>query len=159
MTPPLEPSPESRKTRPEPDPRLDPEAKVFGLAVGDECRAWPLEGFGRGPEVRHVAVGGQSATLLWDGRTRTAVAYAPEAESHSDQPATLEVDATDPGAPWVDAETGSHWSIAGRAISGPRKGQTLRWLPGVMVKWYAWSASYPATALEGDRRRDNDSRR
>ena len=23
------------------------------------------------------------------------------------------------------------------------------WLPGVMVKWYAWTASYPATALEG----------
>ena len=36
----------------------------------------------------------------------------------------------------------------GRAVSGPRKGQTLRWLPGVMVKWYAWAAEYPKTSIE-----------
>ena len=40
----------------------------------------------------------------------------------------------------MDKETGSRWSVVGRAVSGPRKGQTLRWLPGVMVKWYAWAA-------------------
>ena len=28
------------------------------------------------------------------------------------------------------------------------KGQTLRWLPGVMVKWYAWAAEYPKTSIE-----------
>ena len=49
----------------------------------------------------------------------------------------------------MDKETGSRWSIVGRAVSGSRKGQTLRWLPGVMVKWYAWAASYPKTSLEG----------
>ncbi len=52
----------------------------------------------------------------------------------------------------MDQETGSRWSIVGRAVSGPRKGQTLRWLPGVMVKWYAWAAEYPKTALDGDNR-------
>jgi Protein of unknown function (DUF3179) len=48
----------------------------------------------------------------------------------------------------VDQETNSRWSIVGRAVSGPRKGQTLRWLPGVMVKWYAWAAEYPKTSLK-----------
>jgi hypothetical protein len=61
---------------------------------------------------------------------------------------TLVVDASDPISPWVDKETGSRWSVLGRAVAGPRKGQTLRWLPGVMIKWYAWAAEYPKTALE-----------
>jgi hypothetical protein len=141
---------ESRQTRPDPDPRLDPEERVFGLALGGTSDAWPLKGFGRTtPEVRKVEVGGQPALILWDGRTRTAAAFAPETEGKSPEPATLEVDATAPDAPWVDRESGSRWSISGRAVSGPRQGQTLRWLPGIMVKWYAWSADYPATGLEG----------
>jgi hypothetical protein len=40
--------------------------------------------------------------------------------------------------------------VLGRAVSGPRKGQTLRWLPGVMVKWYAWAVEYPRTSVEKD---------
>jgi hypothetical protein len=142
-------SSESRQTRPKPDNRLDPEERVFGLALAGASGAWPLEQFGHGPETRHVQVGGKRATILWDGRTRTAAVYAPETEDHSGRPVTLEVVASDSEAPWVDKETGSRWSIVGRAVSGPRKGQALSWLPGVMVKWYAWAASYPATTVEG----------
>ena len=65
------------------------------------------------------------------------------------QSITLVVDETSREAPWIDKETGSRWSIAGRAVSGQLRGKTLAWLPGVMVKWYAWSASYPQTALDG----------
>jgi hypothetical protein len=146
---PIAVSSESRQTRPQPDPRLDPEERVFGLALAGSSDAWPLKQFGKGPEARQVRVGDQRATLLWDGRTRTAAAFAPETEDHSGGLVTLDVDASDPEAPFVDKETGSRWSVVGRAVSGPRKGQALRWLPGVMVKWYAWAASYPTTALEG----------
>jgi hypothetical protein len=141
--------PESRLTRTEPDPRLDPEERVFGLTLGAASDAWPVKGFGTGPEARHIVLGGRNVTILWDGRTRTAAAYAPEVEGPADESATLTVDPSDPETPWLDRQTGSRWSIAGRAVSGPRKGQSLRWLPGVMVKWYAWAASYPTTALEG----------
>ena len=147
---PESPSSESRRTRPAPDPRLDPEAKVFGLSLGGASVAWPLDSFGKGPGVRRVTVGGSPATILWDGRTRTAAAYAPETETEGTPglPATLSVVPDDPEAPWVDRETGSRWSVVGRAVSGPRQGQALRWLPGVTVKWYAWSASYPTTSLD-----------
>jgi hypothetical protein len=140
---------ESDATRPEPDARLGPEERVFGLALGGASAAWPLAGFGPGPAVKHVAVGGRPASILWDGRTRTAVAYDPRTEGAAGPPVTLEVAPGDPDAPWVDRETGSRWSVAGRAVAGPRRGQTLRWLPGVTVKWYAWAASYPDSALEG----------
>ena len=70
------------------------------------------------------------------------------AEGPKREPVTLAVDLSDVESPWVDKETGSRWSVVGRAVSGTRKGQTLRWLPGVMVKWYAWAASYSKTSLE-----------
>ncbi len=139
---------ESRRTRPAPDPRLGPEDRVFGLALGDKTAAWRLDGFGDAAEARRVEVGGRPALILWDGRSRTAAAYAPESEGNGSGPATLAVVPGDPDAPWVDRETGSRWSIAGRAVAGPRKGQTLRWLPGLMVKWYAWAAEYPGTSLD-----------
>ena len=140
--------PESRTTRPEADPRLVADERVFGLALEGASRAWPLKSFGERPEVREVTLGGKGAVILWDGRTRTAAAFAPETDGKTSGPVTLAVDESDPESPWVDKETGSRWSIVGRAVSGPRKGQTLRWLPGVMVKWYAWAAEYPKTSLE-----------
>ena len=144
---------ESRQTRPEPDRRLDPEERVFGLALDGASRAWPLSSFGDGPEVRTADLAGRAVVLLWDGRTRTAVVYAPETEDRSGGPVTLAVDRGDPESPWVDRESGSRWSIAGRAVAGPRKGQALRWLPGLMVKWYAWAAEYPQTSLADHQRR------
>jgi len=155
---PRAPLPEVRATRPKPDPRLDAEERVFGLAEGGASRAWPLKSFGAGPELRTVSLGGGKAVVLWDGRTRTAAAYAPEVEGRAG-PVTLAVDASDPASPWIDRETGSRWSIVGRAVSGPLKGQTLRWLPGVMVKWYAWAAEYPSSTLEiHEGQRENPSK-
>jgi hypothetical protein len=139
--------PESGKTRPSPDPRLDAEERVFGLSIKEEGRAWPLKSFGDRPELRTALFNGHKAIILWDGRTRTAAAYAPETDD-KEMIVTLSVDPADPQAPWVDKETGSRWSIVGRAVSGPRKGRVLPWLPGVMVKWYAWAAEYPKTTVE-----------
>jgi hypothetical protein len=140
--------PESRTTRPETDRRLDAEERVFGLALEGASQAWPLKSFGERPELRHATLGGKKVVILWDCRTRTAAAYAPETEGEAAGPVTLAVDVSNLDSPWVDQETNSRWSIVGRAVSGPRKGQTLRWFPGVMVKWYAWAAEYPKTSLD-----------
>jgi hypothetical protein len=157
---PSSPLAESRGTRPEPDPRLAAEERVFGLALGGASRAWPLKLFSERPGLLHTTLGGTRAVVLWDARTRTAAAYAPETEGKTPEPVTLAVDPSDPEAPWVDRETGSRWSIVGRAVSGPRKGQTLRWLPGVMVKWYAWVAGYPETSLAAhEGRHESESKR
>jgi hypothetical protein len=138
---------ESRSSRLAADPRLGAEERVFGLAEGGTSWAWPLKSFGSRPEARAIALGDTRVILLWDARTKTAAAYAAETDGPDPRPATLAVDPADPDNPWIDRESGSRWSIVGRAVSGPRKGQTLRWLPGVMVKWYAWAASYPGTIV------------
>ncbi len=53
------------------------------------------------------------------------------------------------GRPLTDKETGSRWDIAGRAYEGKLKGWTLAWLDGTQVKWFAWAAEYPETAIYG----------
>ena len=126
-------------------------ASVRGPAAprsSTESRAWPWRSFGGAAELRRAKLAGQEVVVLWDGRTRTASAYAPETEGPKRESVTLAVDLSDAESPWVDQETGSRWSVAGRAVSGPRKGQALRWLPGVSVKWYAWAASFPKTSCE-----------
>jgi hypothetical protein len=140
--------PESQRTRPEPDPRLDVEERIFGLTLNGASAAWPLKSLGSGPNLRDVTLGGQKAVILWDSQTNTAAAYAPETEGETPTSVSLSTEVSNAESPWVDKETGSRWSIVGRAVSGPRKGQTLRWLPGVMVKWFAWAAEYPKTSLE-----------
>ena len=88
--------------------------------------------------------------LLPSRNSATATSIAPlGTEGPGRTGVTRKVEAGAPDAPWGDAETGSRWSIAGRAVSGPLKGRTLAWLPGVMVQWHAWSAAHPDGALEG----------
>lgn len=147
---PVAPSGESRATRPNPDPRLPSEERVFGLARGEMSHAWPLKTFGSSFDLRELRLGDTRVVVLWDGRTHTAAAFSPETETAQANPVTLGLDPSNPDAPWSDKETGSRWNIAGRAVSGPRQGQTLRWLPGVMVKWFAWSAAYPKTTVSND---------
>ena len=141
---------ESKSTRPAPDPRLDPEVRVFGLTAGKSHKAWELDGLlARGRRVVAETVGGHKVLILVDPAVRSVVAFAPETDGKSPSPASITFDPqpADPAAPWRDRETGSQWNIAGRAVAGPRKGQTLRWLPGVAVKWYAWAAEHPDTDL------------
>jgi Protein of unknown function (DUF3179) len=146
------PQAESRKTRPAPDPRLGADDRVFGLTLDHSSRAWPLKSFGNQPELKTATFGDQKAIIFWDARTRTAAAFSPEVDGNPSATVHLALEPSDPESPWVDSESNSRWSITGRAVSGPHKGQTLRWLPGVMVKWYAWSAEYPKTSLEIDNR-------
>lgn len=53
------------------------------------------------------------------------------------------------GAPdrLVDAESGSQWSIDGKAETGPMKGAVLTELVPVDAMWFVWSSFHPATLV------------
>ncbi|HEV3121758.1 MAG TPA: DUF3179 domain-containing (seleno)protein, partial [Isosphaeraceae bacterium] len=119
---------ESRQTRPQPDGRLDPDERVFGLSIGGESCAWPLKSLGAERRVLSVSLGGERAALMWEPATKTAVAFAQETEAKLPQQVHIErVDPSNPEAPFVDSDTHSHWSTTGRCLAGERKGQSLRW--------------------------------
>ena len=138
---------DSSSTRGPADPRLPAGTRVIGVALGGHAKAYPISALEKTGLIADE-VGDQKAVVLWYGPTRTAAIYGTEVdETNPTQSVTLAVDSKVAAAPFVDRETGSRWDIVGRAVDGPLKGRTLRWLPGVQCRWFAWSAEYPETRL------------
>lgn len=81
---------------------------------------------------------GEPAVVLWSDRADGAMAYRPRAAGGG----SVTLQATDEG--FVDAETGSRWSVQGRATAGPRAGERLVALERAYVAfWGAWRAFFP----------------
>jgi hypothetical protein len=137
-------SPEARQTMGQVNARLDPRHLVLGVDLGARGKAFPLD-----PAAERACwtdtVAGTDVAVLWYGPTQTAAAYQ---RSLNGQTLTLFADEISPeSAPFKDKETGTRWTIAGRAIDGPLRGQELQWVPSVQCRWYAWAAEFPETEL------------
>ena len=48
---------------------------------------------------------------------------------------------------YIDAETGSEWDFAGRAVSGEMAGQSLAATPSRSTFWFAYVAIFPETRV------------
>ena len=166
---------DSRKSRSAADMRLPADEMVLGVWTGKVAKAYPLARLAEEAVIVDEVDGGP-IFVLWEPNTKTAAAYRPVAHQprkfHGPQPDKTGVSPPDPGtplptgtpvlptrkltlqhagksagAPFIDQETGSRWDIAGRAVEGELKGWTLTWLEGTQVKWFAWAAEYPETAV------------
>ncbi|MCI0633464.1 MAG: DUF3179 domain-containing protein [Actinobacteria bacterium] len=51
------------------------------------------------------------------------------------------------GGAFVDRQTGSRWTIEGRAVDGPLTGNVLEPVPWYSVRWHAWIYSHRDTRL------------
>ena len=49
-------------------------------------------------------------------------------------------------APFMDNETNSRWTLAGRAVDGPMRGTELKWISSIQCRDDAWIAEYPETS-------------
>ncbi len=149
---------DAKQSRLTPDGRLPSATPVLGVSEGEHARAYSLSALEKVGLIQET-VGDQTWVVMYYGPTKTAAAYrslaAPVVKDK--QPAStpravtllLDPDKKIPTAPFVDKETGSHWDITGRAVDGELKGQILPWLDGVQCQWFAWSAEYPATTIQG----------
>ena len=64
---------------------------------------------------------------------------APRLDSFDGKVLTFEVR----GGAFVDVETGSEWSLEGRALSGPLAGERLEMIPEAYVSfWFAFSTFF-----------------
>ncbi len=80
--------------------------------------------------------------LLWSDDAQGGTVFRPLTESGT-QVAILPT-----GTGFLDAETGSTWSLEGRAVSGPMAGERLEPLEKTNTSfWGAWSAFHPQTRL------------
>ncbi|MEQ9411475.1 MAG: DUF3179 domain-containing (seleno)protein [Fuerstiella sp.] len=126
------------------DPRFQPDTTVIGIETGGTATAWPLD-----PDVERACVntqsGDQALVAFWYSPTRTAVAFGRKVDG---QTLTFYADSVSPEtAPFKDRETGTRWTLAGRAVDGPLRGKELPWVNSVQCRWYAWVAEYPETKV------------
>ncbi|MBI3469153.1 MAG: DUF3179 domain-containing protein [Planctomycetes bacterium] len=135
---------DSQKSRGPGDSRLPAETEVLGVEAGDRTIVFPLDH--RTERACFTAVvNAQPAVVFWYGPTRSAAAFRSVVEGRS---LTFYADKISPEtAPFKDKETGTRWTLAGRGVDGPLKGQELTWVPSIQCRWFAWSAEYPQTEV------------
>ncbi len=148
---PAAPNADSRSSRGPADARLADDAPVLGVAAGNAGRAYPLAELAKAGLVRET-VDGRDRVVLWHGPTKTAAAYRtvaspPKKDGGPPRSVTLAAAGAGADAAFTDAETGSRWDVAGRAVAGELKGWTLDWLDGTQAKWFAWAAECPDTTI------------
>jgi hypothetical protein len=126
------------------DSRLAAETQVLGVEAGDKTVAFPLsENVERA--CFSTVIDSQPVVAFWYGPTRSAVAFRSVLENRT---LTFYADEISPEtAPFKDKETGTRWTLAGRGVDGPLKGQELTWAPSIQCRWFAWSAEYPQTEV------------
>jgi hypothetical protein len=143
------------------DERLPATSRVLGIARPGDVVAFPYEAVAAdaagGWAVVMEQVAGEPVTIFWKAGTTSALdsqeidegrdvgaiaAYQPKADGRA---LTFEVGREG----IVDRQTGSVWSILGRAVSGPLEGEQL--LPELAIDsfWFDWAAFHPETRIFG----------
>ena len=137
-------SAEAKETMEPVDQRLKPLARIIGVESGGKSKAFPL------PEKGERAcfldeIGGEPVAVFYYQPTRSAVAFSRRLD---DRTLTFYSDDVSPEtAPFKDKETGTRWTLAGRAVDGPLKGRELDWVRSIQCFWFAWAAEYPQTEM------------
>ena len=138
----------------DPDLRRLPKERILGIQSGSSGRGFAFP-FGAlrdaavgGLTVVHSGLGEESGpdnvepiVVFWDSSAEAAAAFQPATGSRD---LTFEVR----NGAFMDVETGSRWSIEGKAISGPLEGERLLAKPTAYVSfWFAFSQIFPNPVL------------
>jgi len=129
------------------DRRLPAKERVVGIVIGAEAKAYPFSLLVK-RRVVPDAFNGQPLVLFFRPGTLSALDQRVMARSREIGATavfspvldgrTLTFEATDTG--FKDKETGSLWSLLGRAYEGPLTGKALRPIIHVDAFWFAWAA-------------------
>jgi hypothetical protein len=153
------------------DDRFAPLSRVVGVTVDDDEKAYPFSAVTTERAINDE-VGGIPIAVFWGGETVDALDASVIAESDvigsgiaydrrvADQLLTF---APSDGAgdvrgdTFTDAETGSTWTLLGRAIAGPLEGQQLQTVTHRNEFWFAWAAFFPHAPVHPDVDPDSDA--
>ena len=132
--------------------------RVVGVDIDGVARAFALDAISGGDgRVTSATVGERTIVVFW----KPGQASALDSRAVSDGRDVGSVAVFDPAVDgealtfsfvdgaFVDDQTGSEWSIAGRAVSGPLAGSQLERIAHLDTFWFAWSTYQPGTDLVG----------
>lgn len=118
------------------DDRRAAKERVFGINSSTGSFVFPfleLEKSGQNRAIE-IEVDGKNVVLFWDNEKKAAIAFDTFVEGVI---AHFEID----NGLFKDTESGSTWSIDGRAIEGPLEGSVMIPLEDSYVAfWFAWAA-------------------
>jgi hypothetical protein len=141
------------------DGRLTAVERVLGVEAGDHVVAFPyfrLRESAQGPWAAvNSEVGEEPVVVVWKAGTVSALDSETIAQSRDVGAAaafsraidgrTLTFRAAESGV--MDEETGSTWTLLGKAIRGPLAGQELQAMDAHDSFWFDWAAFHPETEL------------
>jgi hypothetical protein len=128
---------EARESMGQVDARLQPLATVHGVWLNELAKAYPIE-VAKERACFNDTLNGVGLVVFWYGPTHSSIAFRTKLEERA---LTFYADDISPEtAPFKDRETGSRWTLAGRAVDGPLRGRELTCVDGVQCRWYAWAA-------------------
>jgi hypothetical protein len=137
------------------DPRLPPLERVEAVSVGTDTVVLPFNALRRHPAPA-VTVGGLPAVVIFEPNVNSPLDARATRDSRAVGTAaafdrrldgrTLSFTTTAPGIV-TDVQTGSHWEVTGRAISGRLRGAELHRLRDVQAFWFAVAAFVPRARL------------
>ena len=134
----LDMQPASRNT-------VDPRRLVVGIEVGGHARAYPVQFIGYHHQVRDT-VAGQPVLVSYCTVCRTGRVFDPTVDGRVETFRLVGMDHFN--AMLEDRTTGSWWRQAnGEAVTGPKKGATLREIPSRQVTLAMWLAQHPASLV------------
>lgn len=113
------------------DTRLQPSALVVGVVLAEATRAYPVDNL---TDPINDEVGGEPLVVFPTDGGATVFSAVVSGE-------TLQFQRR--GADFADAETGSVWTPAGVAVSGPYEGTALRPIPSRTTFWFAFVGAFP----------------
>jgi len=138
------------------DDRARAKQRVVGIAIADEAVAYSLSVLADGEaSATNVTVGGQDLTIFWKMGQASALDSSAIDEGKDVGSVGVFIPEVDgrqltfngEGTAFVDEETGSEWTITGRAVSGPLEGSQLERVEHLDTFWFAWSTYRPGTTL------------
>jgi hypothetical protein len=126
------------------DGRRPPKERVLGIPYSNGSgMAFPFTTLDSGGDrfVVHSQAEGEDIVVFWDHDSKAAVAFEATLDGQ-----VLEFELEE--GRYVDVQTGSEWTLDGRAISGGFEGQELVQVADAYVSfWFAWAAFVPSTGL------------
>jgi hypothetical protein len=132
------------------DKRLLPKEHVVTVAINGEAVAYPFNVLQK-VQIVNDTVGNEPIVIFWQKGTASALDAEQIARSADIGSATVFSALIDgrrltfkaESGGFTDAESGSRWSVLGRAIAGPLSGRQLQPIVHGNPFWFAAAAAYP----------------
>jgi len=118
------------------DDRLLAKARVLGLMQGDNAKVYPIDKFEEETRLLYDTFQGEEIAVIGNKAANILVALNRTLSDGT----VLDLTLVGASSPWlIEDQEGNRWNLFGKAVSGPREGESLQLFPQMMGFWFSWS--------------------